>query len=385
MQPRLSLQSCDTPGGEWLVQKSGATVAAGRGAITMSSMIHRRSIRTTVVALMLVWASARAADTRPGVEAPEAAPAAAPATAPATGPAGPAEAAPARGNISEAAIELSEREQTALGAVRDRNTQLAETAFFMLLSRAGKMETLSDRQIQDIESPSYPNLMAYPARYRAQPIRMVVHIFASRKFTPTPGGAFPPSPYWPKDQPVWYLEGLVPSAVPGRKEQPVLIYSTADPTGLLGRADKIEGELQRYFGVGRRMVVAGLFYKITQQDSQKYGPIDYPVLLVWQMSLAGGGGGEGGGLATGGTRTVVGVMIAMVVLVLLLGFIMLKRRVSQQKASRPSGPRYKPLRDVSQDDGEPAAEEPDAVDPLLKQAAEQYQKERQSDGQHGSS
>ena len=337
----------------------------------MNSMIQTRIVRAVVV-LVLCWSSAWAEDLPAGAEAPVTA--AAPATAPAEG------RVTARSNISEAAIEMSDSERTALGAVRDRNTQLAETGFFMLLARAAKMETLSDRRLQDVESPSYPNLMAHPARYRAQPVRMTINVFTSEKLQPTPGGAFPVSSYWPKDKPVWYLTGLnAPLKIDPK--QPVMVYSTADPTPVLGTPVKSNADAHVYALPGRRVNVVGLFYKLRTAPSEDEGERDYPVLLVWQVS----GSGGGGALGSGGTTTIAGLMVAVLVLVLLLGFIMLRRRVSQQKASRPDGPRYKPLRDVARDEHEPEVEEAGEVDPLLKQAAEQYQKERQDDGQHGSS
>ncbi|HQL75877.1 MAG TPA: hypothetical protein PLD58_22060 [Phycisphaerae bacterium] len=342
-------------------------------------MIQTRILRALVMVLGLCSA-ARAQPSPAGPEAP--APATAPTSAPATAPTtAPATAPLSRDNISEAAIELTERERIALGAVRDRNTQLAETGFFMLLARAAKMGALSDQQLQDVESPSYSNLMAHPSRYRAQAIRMTISVFTSEKLEPTSGGAFPVTSHWPRERPVWYLTGLNAS-LKVDPQQPVMLYATLDPAAALGKPVEVRNQTQVYGVPGQRVDVVGLFYKLRRSASEENDERDYPVLLVWQLKAAGGGGVLG---SSGGS--IVGVLaVIMLVLALLLGFILLKRRVSRQKASRPGGPRYKPLRDVSLDDqGQPADQEDVGVDPLLKQAAEEYQKERQSDGKHGPS
>ena len=341
-------------------------------------MRHMIQVRTIVLTACVMGMLAGQV---PAQEAP------APAAVAATGPASaPAEAA--RPNWSEAAIELSEREKTALSAVRDGNTQLAETAFFMLLSRAGHMKPLSAEEFGALEQPSFPNLMAHPTRYRAQPIRLTISVFTMQKFVPSQTGPFPVTPHWPRDRAVWYLTALNTPVKPDR-EQPLMLYCVSDPSLVLGNPSRTEGEAAIYAGMGRRVEVAGLFYKIhlakaLGEDRQR----DYPVVLAWQMStrlaatgVPGAAKGEGDGSAT----KILGAIFVLM-MVLAVAFLILRRRVRQLKSASLLGPKYKPLRDLKADEAKKPLppEELIEVDPLLKQAAEQFKKEREGHDQHGS-
>jgi hypothetical protein len=144
--------------------------------------------------------------------------------------------------------------------------------------------------------------------------------------------------------------------------------------------------------------LAGLFYKIhmtRDRGDRNQGSTlrEYPVFLAWQIAAKPRLGGGG--------ATVLGVFL-VAGLALLVGFVVLKKYLRQIRKGDQPAVRYRPLRDTLRAEAAAAlaaAEEGDApedtepqdteVDPLLKQAAEEYRREKkqereQADGEDGS-
>jgi len=318
-------------------------------------------------------------------------------------------------NLSPAAIELNESEKTAFGAVIDRNSKLDETAFYMLLGRAGKLGKLDKDDFDGLTRPAVENLLASPQLYRAQPMRISLFVFGANKLAPGDGLSY--SRYWPRDKPVWRLNAMM--LAPVKKEvYPVIVFVLEDPMPLLGKGHKIDisGEHQ-YKKPGKRLEVAVVFYKIYATQSMSRKQRDYPVFVAWQL-----GGKSRARFDKKGASTLLTAVLG-IILVLLAGLVFLKRYIQHvKKGDDDDAPvRYRPLRDLSAKtdraaetdraaktdraaeseaaDSEAAeglealaekadqapqteAEQADVeVDPLLKQAAEEYRKERrQSDG-----
>ena len=301
-------------------------------------------------------------------------------------------------NISPAAIPLTDKERIAITDVSDNVRTLDETGFYILLGHAGKMRRLSAEEFDSLSRPGEELLLQRPALFRAQPVRVKMRVFQAFKISV--GKGLSASRHWPPDKPVWRLQGL--SVVP-RDVMPrdLVVFSVEDPTPLLGEPDKItrDGSME-YYGTGRRLDLAAIFYKVHLDIDRENNPRNYPVLFAWQLS--GQSNGESGQFP----KAVVYILGTL--LVLLVGFVVLKRYLRQiRRIDAANAPRtYRPLRDLTagekkrfgmadedeenEEDGADQTEpENTEVDPLLRQAAEEYHRDQlerqrqQKDGDDG--
>jgi len=191
-------------------------------------------------------------------------------------------------------------------------------------------------------------------------------------------------------KPVWRLHGLnlVP---PDKTPHPLIVFLLQDPQQLLGKPDKVHmsGDLE-YHKSRDRLDLAAVFYKVYTGRDLKRRQRDYPVFVAWQAAAQ-----PAAGLSRGGTMLTLFIGMGVI---LLIGFLFLKRYLRQIRGAGQSGfVRYRPLRDrIAQGSAAPdaaggadaeaqPAEDTD-VDPLLKQAAEEYHRERhQEDAADGRS
>lgn len=305
-----------------------------------------------------------------------------PATAPTTAASAPTSRPTPRwptSNISPAAIPLTDTERIAISDVTDNVETLDETGFYILLGHAAKMRKLSGEEFDALSRPGEALLLQQPAFFRAQTMRVQMRVFQVQEIS-VAGGGLSPSRHWPPDKPLWRLDGL--SVVPkGAVVHDLMVFCTEDPTPLLGEPKKTtrEGTME-YYGTGRRLDLAAIFYKVTVKKDQHGNLRQYPVFLAWQFS----------GRSGGGQFPTAVVYIFGVLLVLLIGFVFLKRYLRQVKRiDATPGPRpYRPLRELTSREkrqfgmaGEAEVEDEDEpedteVDPLLKQAAEEYHRDQ---------
>ena len=268
-------------------------------------------------------------------------------------------------NISPDAIELSERERIALEAVRDRTTSLDETALYMMLAKAGKRA--------EPVSPAYRDLLAHPGRYRGEAIRLTLQVDTVRKLLPEEG--LPVTPYWPKDRPVWRLECLNPAA--GRpRDEPVVVLSVVAPT-LLPRPDQIaDNGDQLFHEPGPMIELTGVFYKVyqarTRGDARDPAAWrDFPVIVAWQLAPVAGHGTD--------WRQSRTILIVLIILAAGLAVLFLRRLIKHQARPRLAQlPRRAAAPSTDQQDAGRGPEENAEIDPLLKEAAEDYRRKRQS-------
>lgn len=75
------------------------------------------------------------------------------------------------------ALKLTELEAAALGDVADSSPQLAETAFYMMLSKAAAVAERTDQDLSLIDSPAPEQLLTNPKRWRGWPVRLGVRVY----------------------------------------------------------------------------------------------------------------------------------------------------------------------------------------------------------------
>ncbi len=80
-------------------------------------------------------------------------------------------------------LKLTEKEQRALSAVRDRSTQRDETAFYMLLRKAHRISEIGEQKLRALDRPAVENLLRHPERYRGWAIRIPLRVHRVEKLT----------------------------------------------------------------------------------------------------------------------------------------------------------------------------------------------------------
>lgn len=290
-------------------------------------------------------------------------------------------------NVSQAAIGLTHRERMALAKIRDGQTSLDETAFYLMLARTRRLaddQAAAKSEFPDLETPAIGNLSDYPSRYRAQKLRMMVRVYTCRKIV-SGDPDLHPQPAWPKGKTLWRMHGYHASGASGKIED-VIVFSLVDPTAALGKPVSVNdyGEAL-YSRGGRELKLAGLFYKLLRaeaESSKSTSPLwrDYPVVLGYYLERA----------AKSADRTPPFLTAAIALLVVLaFGFIMMKRHVRRLRGGAPGKagmPAYQATRDSNRQQGRTDYHDDKdgcigPVDPDLVDAVRKHTTERQqSDG-----
>ncbi len=295
---------------------------------------------------------------------------------PATSPVGPGTSSVHVGsNISSQAIELTDKERTLLGDVRDQDGQLYEPPMYGLLAKTAKMEKPSSRDFDNLPWPGYQQLLEHPSTYRAQAMKVKLFVHTVQELT----GAV--SIYYEKDKPYWLL-GCTNAACKTPSQEPLLVLCPFDPIEILGKPERTEddGVMSYEYPQGTQFELAGVFYKIhTEMDrgDKNREPVlrDYPVFIAWDIRKVESGGGN----------AINKTMILMIILAMAAAFFILKRHVKRLKNMgeteiEPYRPRrYEPKRDEPESqDGE--SDETLEVDEDLKKAVQEFrQKEKPDD------
>ena len=269
-------------------------------------------------------------------------------------------------------LGYTEVEKTVLGATRDGVRQIDETGLYVMLGVAARaaLNLQFDRQEwSQLDRPAYTSLLTEPGRWRGHPLEISPVIFRVTKMTS--GKQLNFSKFWPRERPVWRLDGVV-----GDKSRPVIIYSVVNPEKYLGEGKPGKEEDQTDFERGRPIRAAAIFYKDVIDTDRENTTRHYPVMMAWLLS------DEDGVLVPLGSSNDLTSRLAPVVILLLVlaaGFYFIRRRMTQAGRKEARGPRYKPLRDESpptetkDDRADPAGE---YIDPELAAAVEQYRHEK---------
>lgn len=266
-------------------------------------------------------------------------------------------------------LEPDRKEKLIVSDVQDYSTQLDEPALYLMLSKAARLPTLSGKQFDQLDQPSYHNMLNKPRRYRLLPVRITVMAYAVKKLHTGPDGGLSPSPHWPKDKPVWRIDCLHAPGGDERRKEPMRIFSVADPTEILGEPDRTEaGEL--IYAPGRRLDIAGVFYKVYSGSTVEGKRGNFPVVIAWQYRS-----GAGGLFVETATHPIVVTALAGVAL-LAGGYLVIRRHISRIRRARSAPREYRPKRDTAEEPGRQSpSPETDYVDPLLKEAVEEHRKQ----------
>jgi len=271
----------------------------------------------------------------------------------------PPEAAAASQPAFRQALELTEREAIALDAVRDRNEQLDETAFYMILDKAEEIARLERQDLRTIDRPSAANLVLHPARYRGWPVRVDVTILRVEQLR-APSQISPP-PDWPADKVVWKMAGYIPSAGRG-DDTPALVFSTIAPQAL-GEPSSVGPDGEKYYDDRRPLTVAGFFYKLYHAQDESGRGRDFPVLIAWSLA-------RDEGESKIAQRGNLGIMILVA---LLIGYLFARRWARRGDAMEPAY-HYRPLREDLAESGRQADDR--QVAPELADAARRRDEQR---------
>ena len=281
------------------------------------------------------------------------------------------------------ALRLTASEATALTDVRDRASQLDETAFYMMLSKAAGIAALADQQLHLLDRPVASNLLAHPQRYRGWPIRLRLRVYRVEKLVP--GAGLSASPYWAADRPVWKLVG-----VDSKSDDPLtgllVVFSIVEPS-VLGAPDRVGQSGEGYYNHGRDVELAGISYKLYRTEDLQGNIRDYPVVVAWRLEI------PAAGKKVAETKTPSRSHFIYMLLAGLLVMYLFAKRYARRKAAEESRFVYRPLRDeLGEPPGDPAeapakTEKPTGgtggVDPMLKEAAEEYRKQKERDNAAG--
>ncbi|MFW6061870.1 MAG: hypothetical protein ACOC93_03585 [Planctomycetota bacterium] len=328
------------------------------------------ALALALLGVLLAAANFAAGQVPPGTSPAADAP---PATQPTTEPQ-PAATEPAADNISPDAVALTEQERILLGDVTDGVHQLDEDAFYLMFNKAAELaegEPLGAEAFERLEAPSYARLLRSPAAYRAQPIQFSFRAMAVKKLS---GNWLGQSRYWPQDRPVWQIAGFNARAE-DPTQQPVVVYSIADPTPLLGEPDEVDQRGGKIYRVAPRLDVPALFYKLVKTTNREGKTAVVPVVVAWEIVQARSpqsGGGQW-----------LSLVILVLVLAMAAGYYFIRRRV--QRLRQEPETLYQPHRNEEPEQAEwDQQEAEDEVDPELRSIAEEYRKQRQQqqDSEH---
>lgn len=326
--------------------------------------------------VLLLAAACPAADTRPATTA----------------------AAATRENpaLTQGIIKLTPSEWELWEVDVSRPTELAVTEgpdglksiFYTVLSKTAALPALPGEQLEALDRPAHANLLKDPYRYVRLPVQAVrMRVKVGRVYKLLPGKGLAPYPErWPADKPVWQL-ACYDAAAKVAEEQPIIVYSTVDPGGLLPRPATVgeDNGLPYHQYTGRppafdnlpQLELAGIFYKV-YSGSDKGVERNWPVVMAWQLRKS---AGKPPGLHVGWPAIIVAAFAAAAIL-----FWYIQRTVRRAKEAgvRPTRPRrgLQIPEPRTGGEGEEAAE----VDPKLREAVEKYRQEKQGkDGQNDKS
>lgn len=281
------------------------------------------------------------------------------------------------------ALEWTEQEKNSLDAVNDFDRQWQETAFFVAMQRVRKIQSLSIENFKLLDYPSYSSLTIDPGRYRARPIRLSVRVYTVAKLEP--GKQFTATRRWTlSDGPIWRMNcGNDMIEHPG--DEPLSVFCAFDPVSLIGKPHKVNQDGEAIYGGGKRVEIAGVFYKVYRDmdrgdkgNASQSQLRNYPIVLAWQ--IVGPFARARAGPTSVDPRAII---IILIVAALAAAYLILRRTMKRPMVQHGWRRTYRPIRTIemgadllpkenhtNQDNQE------GDVDPLLKAASKQYRKEK---------
>ncbi len=272
-------------------------------------------------------------------------------------------------------------------SVNDFDLQWRETAFFMAMQRVRKVKPLPIDDFKLLDYPSYSSLMTDPGHYRAKPIRLSIRVYTLVKLEP--GKHFTATRRWTlSDGPIWRMNcGNAMIEYPG--DEPLSVFCAFDPTSLIGRPHKVNQDGEAIYRGGKRVEIAGVFYKVYRDMDRGDKGKDrqsqlrrYPIVLAWQFIDP---------FARVGPPSIDPrvIMIILIVAVLAAAYLILRRTLKRPVVQRGWRRTYRPIRTIemgedlfgkethtNQDNQDNQDNQEGDIDPLLRAASRQYRKEK---------
>ena len=285
----------------------------------------------------------------------------------------PPAAAPAKVRTMADRLGITNMEKTVLDAVRDGSRQIDETGLYVglgIAARAAGNIQLNPDEWPQLDRPAYVSLLAEPKLWRGRAVQTTVSIFRVTKLMSGDGLNY--SDFWPKDHPVWRMDGVL-SDGPVAADQPIIVFSVVNPGEFLGRGQPGAGKAEMEYTKGPRVRVAAVFYKNLIDTNRKGAVRAYPIVMAWQLSR----GDESFASYAGPPDGLLTRLAPVVILLAAMagGFYLHRRRMTQMRQSRIQGSRYQSLRSQATPGGArdaPADPADRHVDPELAAALEQY-------------
>jgi hypothetical protein len=296
-------------------------------------------------------------------------------------------ASPAKVRTMADRIAITDMERTVLDAVRDGIRQIDETGLYVglgIAARAAGNVQLDPDEWSQLDRPAYVSLLAEPKLWRGRPVQATVSIFRVMKLKSGDGLNY--SDFWPKDHPVWRMDGVL-SDGQAAADQSIIIFSVVNPAEFLGLGQPGTGKAEMEYKKGPRVRVAAIFYKDLIDTDRKGAVRLYPIVMAWQLSRSDESFARYASPPDGLMTRLAPVVILLVALA--GGFYLLRRRMTRMRQSRIQGSRYQPLRSQATPGGvrDAPVNPADAhVDPELAAALEQYLHQEGHDetkGTHG--
>jgi hypothetical protein len=270
-------------------------------------------------------------------------------------------------------LGITDMEKTVLDAVRDGIRQIDETGLYVglgIAARAAGNVQLDPDEWSQLDRPAYVSLLAEPKLWRGRPVQATVSIFRVTKLMSGDGLNY--SDFWPKDHPVWRMDGVL-SDGPVAADQPIIVFSVVNPAEFLGLGQPGSGKAEMEYTKGPRVRVAAIFYKDLTDTDLKGAVRLYPIVMAWQLSRGDESFARYASPPSGLLTTLAPVVILLVGLA--GGFYLLRRRMTRMRHGYSQGPKYQSLRSPATSAGARDAPSDPAdrhVDPELAAALEQY-------------
>ena len=256
---------------------------------------------------------------------------------------------------------LAKDEQTVLEAtsVDSTNPPTSDWGVPILLKHAVTIPKFNRAEFDLLENPPVRLLRKYGrAEFNLRPVRLNIEVNVVSRLTPIQ------SLYWPKDAPVWRLDCLS-RATPNPTRNPVIVLMAEDPIPLLGAPDKKTTEDGVEFLIYTkppRMELAGIYYRNYFGEDRDGRQAVYPIVVAWQnreINL----GGPSAGFSDWQLLIVGGAIV--IVFFLWLWFRRLAKIRGQAELDRRAARE-------AQADFVPRQEDIDQMDPELLAAAEAF-------------
>lgn len=258
-------------------------------------------------------------------------------------------------------LALTDDEKTVLSVIRDWSAQLDEAGFYVMLNKAWRISQTTDQDLTLVDRPAAKNLLKFPLRYRGWPIRARLRVYRTEKLTA--GDGLTRTRYWPADRPVWKLDCLHADAKSPFAGS-IVAFSPIEPK-ILGEADTIDADGTKFYRGGRQIDVGAIAYKVWLSKDDDGNERQFPVVLIWRLGEPAASERARPFQPFGGLKT---SHIAVLMITLIMLYALIKRMVKRSRKRELSHQR--PI--IMPDETQP-------VDPLLKEAAEQYSKEKEHD------